>query len=106
MDLRMLKRFMDLVLLSPRRSPRERLRDPEEKVEIVGFENLGFLVIDLVSEFSLSISYFLTLSALYNFFPLLLSFLAVELLVSFMKAPISADFFFERTFWSNDVKGL
>ena len=93
------------MLLSPRRSPRERLLDPEEKVVIVGFENLALIGIDLESEFSLLVSgsNFLTLSALYNFLPLLPSFLAVELTVPFKYAN---DFFFERAFWSNDVKGL
>jgi len=68
-------------------------------------------VIDTVSELSVfslfsSISYFLTFSALYNIFPLLLSFLAVELWRSFKKDAAMAEFFFECTFWSNDVKGL
>ena len=103
--LSVLKRLIDLVLLSPRRSPRERLLDPEEKVVIVGFENLALIGIDLVSEFSLLVSgsNYLTFSALYNFLPLLPSFLAVELTVPFKYAN---DFFFERAFWSNDVKGL
>ena len=79
--LRVLKRLMDLVLRSPLRSPLDRLLDPDENVEILGFKNRGFLEIDLVSEFSLSTSNLLTFSALY-FFPLLWSFLAVELLVS------------------------